>query len=68
MNKAMAVQDDTVADGMSAGGAMRELELMRRELEEELRASPGPEKFKRLALRIEAIDISLDRLLHGGRR
>lgn len=59
---AVAVQVES-DDGIGCVGAMRELENLRREVVRELMDRPGVERFKRLALYVEAVDVSLDALM-----
>lgn len=51
-------------EGLDTNAAMRELEHLRRELAEEMRHAGGGtfDRFKKLALYIEAIDKSMDAL------
>lgn len=50
-------------EDMNHGGAMQVLERIRNEIAAELRTTASAERFAELALRLQAVDISLDALM-----
>lgn len=61
--RSAAVATPAVDMGLGGADAIRELESLRKEVVAELMSRPEVARFKRLALYVEAIDISLDSLM-----